>query len=744
MSTSHMANKAPETPAHRLAPDLTIAELPAFSCEVSPESLGQDVADALHGNAELPGVIVAEGARILGLISRAKFIESMSERFGPDLYLGRPVKLLIQHLPCRPLLLSGATVISEAAQAALRRPRAMMYEPIIVLSGETRKVLDFHTLLEAQTQLLAQAHEAVQKQKESAEAANQAKSQFLANMSHEIRTPLTAILGFTEQLLHEDIGEPERINSLRTIARNGEHLLGIINDILDLSKIEAGKLAVERLKFSPVQVAADVVSIMNVRAAAKGVDLCLKFISPIPESIQSDPTRLRQILINLVGNAIKFTEKGYVELQVAFDQTEPWRPLMRFSVIDTGIGMSKEQIHKIFEPFTQADGTTARKYGGTGLGLTISRRLTEMLGGEVKIESEVGQGTTFHVTIDVGDLIGVRMLDDLRLGVDRGTLPSQLQNLTDLSGVRILLAEDSPDNQALIVTILRRAGANVEISGNGEAAMNLATEAQQAQHPFDVVLMDMHMPVLDGYEATRRLRKSGYERPIIALTANAMEGDRAKCISAGCNDYAVKPIDRPRLLAQIAAQLPPEKRGHDGDKIAEETGENMQQSLESLQTASAEESSVPREEKSGTSEDDGHVSGDSVPSDKSAAIDVGLALQRCAGDEELLQEISQMFVDLCPKWLDELDAALGAEDFSELRRIAHTLKNSAQNIGAAQASESAHHVETLTACGELDKGEREDIKEAVARLRLSFEQLLPAVEKAALKREMTSAENATR
>lgn len=719
-----MPNTIPLELAEKLTPDFTLAGLPTYDCEFSPEDWGQRVADAFGRDPKLPGVIIGDGPRILGVLSRAKFIESMSRRFGPDLYLGRPVRLLLQHVPCRPMVLSGATLVSEAAQAALRRPRELMYEPIVVLSGEQRRVLDFHTLLDAQTHLLAQAHATVQRQKEAAETANHAKSQFLANMSHEIRTPLTAILGFAENLLEPQVSEAERLSAVKTIFRNGEHLLGIINDILDLSKIEAGKLEIERLAFSPIRLAADVISIMHVRASNKGLPLRLKYLTPMPETIHSDPTRVRQILINLLGNAVKFTEKGFVELRLQFDRSEPWRPRLKFNVVDTGIGMTPEQLAKIFEPFTQADGSTARKYGGTGLGLTISRRLAHMLGGDISIQSEPGQGTTFEVSIETGDLTNVRLIDDPTV-LEEAEADVALPALDELKlQGRILLAEDSPDNQILISSFLKKTGADVAIGSNGQMALEKALEADRQGNPFDVILMDMHMPVLDGYEATRKLRQTGYSRPIIALTANAMGGDEKKCIDAGCDDYATKPINRRKLISQIAAQL--ERMGARSLAASRSAAQDAAAgaSTDTSREAAAEtalQTAAPQ----GVTTIEAQIAKETAMAHGDASngvIDRGVALQRCGGDEELLREISEMFLELCPKWLEELDDALNRENFSELKRLAHTLKNSAQNMGAERAGDVAYQLEKLAGQEETD-----GIPDALNDLRNEFNRLTPAV-----------------
>jgi CheY-like chemotaxis protein len=373
---------------------------------------------------------------------------------------------------------------------------------------------------------------------------------------------MTAILGYTELLLDSrnfENAPQDRIGSVQTIQRNGEHLLAIIDDILDLAKIESGKLTVETVTASPVTIVEEVLSLMRVRSSAKGIMLDVEYETHIPETIQTDPTRLRQIILNLVSNAIKFTEKGGVRVVVRF--VPGLVAQMEFDVVDTGFGMSPEQQERLFEPFVQADTSTTRKFGGTGLGLTIIKRLTEIMGGSVTIvDSTPGVGSRFRATINAGDQTGVQMIEPSLVGVPaevRSTVPQAKPVEQTLSGCRVLLAEDGLDNQRLISFILKKAGAVVTVVDNGQLAVDAAMEANQLKESFHVVLMDMQMPVLDGYGAATLLRGKGYRAPVIALTAHAMDSDRAKCLSAGCDDYTTKPIDKATLIAKLTNYYQP-------------------------------------------------------------------------------------------------------------------------------------------------------------------------------------------
>jgi PAS domain S-box-containing protein len=383
---------------------------------------------------------------------------------------------------------------------------------------------------------------------ERAEAASRSKSEFLANMSHEIRTPMTAILGYAEMLSLEAAHDRALVEEYSaTIRRNGDHLLSIINDILDISKIEAGKMEIERIETDPGAVAREVIALMGVRASGKAIMLEAAVGEDVPEVIVCDPVRLRQILTNLVGNAIKFTELGSVVLRVMLRDGQ-----ICFEVEDTGIGMTEEQVTRLFGAFEQADSSTTRRFGGSGLGLRISQRLAWMMGGDLTVRSRPGEGSVFVCTLPLAKARACKA------DATPDASGTHIASGGRLDGLRVLLAEDGPDNQRLIAFHLRRAGAEVEIAQNGvEAAGMLGWDGDcfTGRPDFDLLVTDIQMPEMDGYDLARLLRRSGLTLPVVALTANAMSGDAQRCLDAGCDAYASKPIDRERLIGVCAAAV---------------------------------------------------------------------------------------------------------------------------------------------------------------------------------------------
>jgi CheY-like chemotaxis protein len=476
-----------------------------------------------------------------------------------------------------------------------------------------------------------------------AEQADAAKSAFLANMSHEIRTPMTGILGTADLVLDGELTDEQR-RSVELIVASGETLLTIINDILDLSKIEAGQLELEDTPMNLHGLMQDTVSLMSHGARAKGIAVVLDIGKGVPEFVRGDPTRLRQVLTNLVSNAIKFTTTGSVTVSVALVEPRGEIFRLRFSVRDTGIGIGPEALERIFEPFRQGDVSTTRNYGGTGLGLSISRRLVDMMGGALAVESELGAGSQFHFTTD--------LTAATPSAVEAETRPAE--PATSRKSLRILIAEDNPVNQEVAGTMLRRRGHTVQIVGNGREAVDAV-----AKERFDVVLMDLQMPILDGLQATTEIRALPKHAtvPIIALTANAASGEQDRCFAAGMNDYVAKPFRAADLIAAV-------------ERIAA--------------TAPMRRSSVAI-----TLE----VSGVDVESLREELRD--------AGAEDALGAVLTVFVGDAPIRMAVIDDSIAARDFTRIERAAHAYKSSAGTIRATELAQLLQKLEQAAKSGDL-------------------------------------------
>lgn len=394
--------------------------------------------------------------------------------------------------------------------------------------------------LESMVGRLQDAERVERSLRERAEAANLAKSNFLANISHEIRTPMTAVLGYAELLRDQDLGREERADAVETIVRNGNHLMRILNDLLDLSKIEAGRMDIDRREFSLVRLLRDVRDLMEVNASARGNSLALRLdVQAAHDQVIGDSTRIRQVLLNLVGNAVKFTKGGSITIDAA---TEPRgeRIALRVAITDTGKGIPADQMGRLFEPFSQLDREFVREHGGTGLGLAISSRIANLLGGRIDVSSTPGVGSTFTLH---------SVLDAARHGSATEVSAAEPSD-QPLAGVHVLLVEDSIDSARLLSTMMGKAGATVEVRGDGLSAV----DAVDAQHSPDVILMDLQLPGIDGIEATRRIRAKGCRSRIVALTAAALGADREQARAAGCDGFALKPISRSDLVQACRGQ----------------------------------------------------------------------------------------------------------------------------------------------------------------------------------------------
>ncbi len=565
------------------------------------------------------------------------------------------------------VLLVAASLAIAWAWVCARRAAAKAREFEATLANLEEEVAQRTSQLERSNRKLREA-------KDEAEETNRAKSQFLASMSHEIRTPLTSILGYADLLVRSDPGPQKRLKNLQTIRRNGQHLLELINDVLDISKIEAGEMTVELLECSPWQLAREVRSLLKPQAEAKDLTFEIEASGPIPEYIQSDPVRLRQILLNLVGNAIKFTEKGGVRVVVRMEEPgadAAGGPRLTYDVIDTGIGMTGRQKESAFMPFRQASSSMPRVYGGTGLGLAISRRLARMLDGDITVESVPEVGSTFSLTVDAGALDDTDMLEGpLRAETMEG-LPAPTGWWTKRLGGRVLLAEDGVDNRHFISAVLQQVGADVTLVENGRQAVDQALSSRAVGKPFDAVLMDMQMPVLDGFDAVQELRGEGYEGSIVALTAYAMKGDREKCLEVGCDDFVSKPIDVESFLALLARYVSP---------------------------GSAPPSEAPMPESAP------EAAGSSSAGD-------GPLVSTLAAHPKLATLVRD-FAGRLPERVEQLQEAFLKSDFETLRTLAHSLRGAGGTYGFKPLSEAADELESR-----IDGGaEHAEIAAALARV----------------------------
>ena len=515
----------------------------------------------------------------------------------------------------------------------------------------------------------------------AAESASEAKSAFLANMSYEIRTPINAVMGMTLLALRAD--PPPRVRAyLEKIQSSGRHLLGVINDILDISKLEAGKVLLEQIEFNLHQLLDDVRVLVAEKAASKGLKLEFEVASDVPPTLMGDPLRLEQVLINLISNGIKFTERGGIAISVAVQELRPGQLVLRCAVRDTGIGLSDVECRQLFQTFQQADSSITRKYGGTGLGLAISKRLTELMGGQIGVDSRPGIGSTFWFTALLG-LAGARpgqARPDLQARgmpapATPSTEPAGIQALSpavELQGARALLVEDNELNQEVATEFLQALGLQVELAENGAIALELLQ-----RRPYDVVLMDMQMPVMDGLTATREIRQRPglRELPVLAMTANAMAGDRERCLQAGMNDHIAKPLDPDELRATLRRWVRPAlaRASHAAAAAPDQP--------EPASRAASRPSSPAGEGK------------DWAALERIDGLDAGLGLGQAAGSQPLYLSLLAKFVTDQAGAADRLARAMTASDWELAERTAHTLKGVAAQIGALPLRDAALRLE---------------------------------------------------
>ncbi|SHH52079.1 ATP-binding protein [Massilia sp. CF038] len=534
---------------------------------------------------------------------------------------------------------TGLMVSSERRVTQIDPPVDLVVNRIVIHSGGESYLLGFSIDISEQRA----ARDAMQRAVESAQAASRAKSEFLANMSHEIRTPMNGILGMTELVLESPLA-PEQRDDIALVKASADALLTIVNEILDFSKIEAGKLDLEEVPFDLRQLVRETIRSLTPRAQKKGLQLSCDMPPQIPRMMKGDPGRLRQVLLNLLGNAIKFTQQGSVTLDLVQGFETEDRCEIEFIVTDTGIGIPLEKQQMIFEPFAQVDGSTTRQFGGTGLGLTICRRLVILMQGDIAVDSAPGKGSAFRFSVPLRHATQDPMARSVLAAPDAPVAPDLvLSALPQVqapdsggSGLRILLAEDNPVNQRLALRLLEKMGHRITLVDNGQDAL-----ARTMQGGFDLILMDVQMPELDGLSAARRIRQwelaHGGHVPIVAMTARAMQGDRERCLEAGMDDYLSKPIDSEHLR-QLVSRFHVEQAG--------------------------------------------------------PVLAWRAALLRLDGDTGLLLELAALFIDDGPQLMQTLYQALAADDLPASQRAVHSLQGVLVNFGAQRAISQAERLST--------------------------------------------------